>query len=89
MATGHAEVRGALAAYAIGALEEPETARVEDHLASCPECRDEVRQLQEVTTSALGPDGDAPDGLWSRVSEAIRDRRGQDGGEGDVTATTG
>ena len=89
MMPGHADVRSALAAYAIGALDEPERTRVEDHVDSCAECSDEVRQLQEVATAALGPAGEPPAALWSRVSEGVRVRSGQGSSEGDATATTG
>ena len=37
--TGHEAYRGDLAAYALGALEEPEAAELEGHLAECEACR--------------------------------------------------
>lgn len=37
-----------LGAYSLGLLDDAETARVERHLASCPDCRQEVREFESV-----------------------------------------
>ena len=42
---GHEEVRVALGAYAVGALEPGERPEVERHLATCPSCRAELAAL--------------------------------------------
>ena len=42
----HDEFRDDLAAYALGALEEPEAARLEAHLEGCDECRRHLRWLE-------------------------------------------
>src|SRR4051794_4191002 len=51
MTTGH--VIPLLGAYALGALDEQEVSTVQEHLASCPPCRQEAQDLRELTT-ALG-----------------------------------
>jgi anti-sigma factor RsiW len=37
-----------LGAYSLGLLDDAETARVERHLAACPDCRQELRDFQAV-----------------------------------------
>ncbi len=37
-----------LGAYSLGLLEDPEAAEVERHLASCSDCRQEVREFKAV-----------------------------------------
>ncbi|MCR6487189.1 zf-HC2 domain-containing protein [Amycolatopsis sp. OK19-0408] len=39
-----------LGAYSLGLLEAAEAARVERHLAACPDCRQEVREFEAVRT---------------------------------------
>ncbi|HEX9935815.1 MAG TPA: anti-sigma factor [Longimicrobium sp.] len=48
----HDDVRAALAAEALGALDGAEAAAVRAHLATCPECRRELASLEE-TAAAL------------------------------------
>jgi anti-sigma-K factor RskA len=43
---GHEELRDDLAAYALGALEEPEAERLRAHLEGCEECRRRLRWLE-------------------------------------------
>ena len=43
-----AEIQPNLAAFVLGGLEPEEAAEVRSHLASCPSCHDEVRELQKV-----------------------------------------
>ena len=69
----HDKVKRSLAAYALGALDEDETASVERHLEVCPECRAEVGELREATTSLVEPADAPPADVWERVSKAIRD----------------
>jgi anti-sigma-K factor RskA len=42
----HDELRGDLAAYALGALDEPEAERLRAHLEGCEECRRQLRWLE-------------------------------------------
>jgi anti-sigma factor RsiW len=85
MPTAHINVRNALPAYAIGASDEHERARVERHLAVCALCEAELAHLRDVATSALAPDCDPPKGVWRRVSQAIQSGQAEDGGASRVT----
>jgi anti-sigma-K factor RskA len=68
-----AEVHPNLAAFVLGGLEPEEAAEVRRHLASCPRCQDEVRELRKVNRAleAAPPPADPPsylkDGILSRV----------------------
>jgi anti-sigma factor RsiW len=74
-----------LSAYALGALDAEEVARIDDHLHDCPDCRAELAELRKATdeldqlppeTFVHGP----PDG-----DRALRRALGQlrmDGGKG-------
>ena len=77
MSSGHAKVRGLLAAHAVGALEGADMVLVEEHVDACGACREELRQLREVATSTLGSEADAPDALWGRVSSSLPQRPDQ------------
>jgi anti-sigma-K factor RskA len=44
--TSHEELRGDLAAYALGALDQPEAERLRAHLEGCEECRHHLRWLE-------------------------------------------
>lgn len=63
-----------LAAYALGTLDRDEAARLETHLAACPECRQELRELVHIAAmlpAALAVDGPAlPAHLKARVMAA-------------------
>jgi predicted anti-sigma-YlaC factor YlaD len=58
MNDGCGERRIALGAYAVGALEAAERDQVEDHLAQCASCREELSALVELTPvlGRLSPD---------------------------------
>jgi hypothetical protein len=71
-----AHVRELLEEYALGALEPSEHAEVERHLAACPECREQARELEALagrlpsalaSASALEP----PPPLRERVLAAV------------------
>jgi anti-sigma-K factor RskA len=68
-----AEVHPNLAAFILNGLEPEEAAEVRRHLASCPRCQDEVRELRKVNRAleAAPPPADPPsylkDGILSRV----------------------
>lgn len=59
-------------AYAADALPEPERLAFERHLATCPDCEQEVRELQ-ATTAQLGMAvaEPVPDRVWQQISERI------------------
>lgn len=60
--------------YALGALPEPERARVAAHLAVCPACREQSRVLEEVAIAlpATLPPRDTPAGLRARILATAR-----------------
>ena len=69
----HDKIRGSLAAYALGALDEHETSAVEQHLELCAPCRSEVAELREAAASLVEPEDVPPADVWGRVSKAIHD----------------
>ena len=68
-----AEVHPNLAAFVLDGLEPEEAAEIRRHLASCPRCQDEVRELRKVNRvlEAAPPPADPPgylkEGILSRV----------------------
>ena len=72
--TGHEAYRDDLAAYVLGALEEPEAAELEGHLAECESCRIELRWLEPAvdllprSVEQLEP----PAGLRKRLMATVR-----------------
>jgi hypothetical protein len=68
-----AEVHPNLAAFVLDGLEPEEAAEIRRHLASCPRCRDKVRELRKVNRAleAAPPPADPPsylkDGILSQV----------------------
>ena len=44
----HAEIRHALGSYVLGALAPDERMAIDEHLLTCPECRDEVADLAPI-----------------------------------------
>jgi predicted anti-sigma-YlaC factor YlaD len=67
MTTSCADARLASGAYLLGALEPPERAALEQHLETCPACRDEIAELAvlpgllgRVDLAALSTDEPAP-----------------------------
>jgi anti-sigma-K factor RskA len=68
-----AEVHPNLAAFVLDGLEPEEAAEVRRHLACCPRCQDQVRELRKVNRAleAAPPPADPPsylkDGILSRV----------------------
>jgi Anti-sigma-K factor rskA/Putative zinc-finger len=74
---GRDDVHTLVGAYALDAVDDVDRARVERHLASCPECAEELRSLTE-TAARLGTAAatDPPPGLRARVlAEAARTRQ--------------
>jgi hypothetical protein len=49
----HEEYKQLVALEAVGALDEEERARLEEHLPSCGECREELRELTDAAASLL------------------------------------
>ncbi len=74
--TDHEDLQDLVAAYALDALDPAEARQVEDHLETCPRCRDDLRNHREVIGLAAYESQEAPPGLWDRVAAAIRDDEG-------------
>ncbi|HXE99934.1 MAG TPA: anti-sigma factor [Solirubrobacterales bacterium] len=78
---GHESYRGDLAAYALGALEEPEAAELEGHLAECEACRIELRWLEPAvdllprSVEQLEPPAGLRKQLMATVRAEARDAR--------------
>ncbi|HEY6957847.1 MAG TPA: anti-sigma factor [Candidatus Limnocylindria bacterium] len=60
--------------YALGALAEPDRARVAAHLADCPACREQSRLLEEVAIALPDtlPEQEVPARLRSRILATAR-----------------
>lgn len=69
----HEEIQELLGAYALHAVEPDEADVVERHLEVCPRCRSEVAGHREVATFLGNTGGDAPEGLWDRISSQLEE----------------
>jgi anti-sigma-K factor RskA len=69
----HRECAESLAAYALGALPEAESARVKQHLSSCRECRADLEWLRSAvdTLPASVPQVEPPPALKARVMQIV------------------
>jgi anti-sigma-K factor RskA len=72
-----AEVHPNLAAFVLDGLEPEEAAEVRRHLASCPRCQDEVRELRKVNRAleAAPPPADPPSYLKEGILSRVRAER--------------
>ncbi|MBI2766885.1 MAG: anti-sigma factor [Chloroflexi bacterium] len=63
-----------LAAYALGALDPEDRARVEGHLAGCTVCRDELARYSAVAAALREDSSEAapPELVWERIAAHIR-----------------
>jgi anti-sigma factor RsiW len=71
----HDSLMGEAGAFVLGALEPAEQAAFEGHLATCPECRDEVEQLRmavDALPRSVEPFA-APPSLKRSLMEAVRE----------------
>ena len=69
-----AEIHANLAAFPFGGLEPKEAAEVEDHLASCCGCQDELAELRKVNRalqSAAAP-ADPPSYFKDKILSSVR-----------------
>jgi hypothetical protein len=69
----HDDAAELLGAYALDAVEPDEVEAIEEHLRTCPRCRDELQAHREVVGVLAYPGQEAPDGMWDRVAERIHD----------------
>jgi anti-sigma factor RsiW len=64
-------IQDLLGAYALDAVDPEEAARVDEHLASCPRCRQEVDEHRTTMVALAAGGGPAPDQVWDRIAGAI------------------
>ncbi len=76
--TPHEEFQELLGAYALDAVDDDERLLLEDHLRTCPACRDEVEVHREVAAH-LAEAGAPPGQLWGRIAASLH---ADEGGEG-------
>lgn len=69
----HQETQELLGAFALDAVDVEEAVAVEGHLATCPRCRDEVREHREVASLLAYVGTTAPEGMWDRLAAALED----------------
>jgi Anti-sigma-K factor rskA, C-terminal/Putative zinc-finger len=69
-----AEIHPSLAAFVLDGSEPEEAAEVRRHLASCPSCRNELRELQKVNRAleAAPPSADPPSYLKDEILARVR-----------------
>ena len=71
----HEEVRDLVAVHALDALDGSDLAFVEAHLAGCPNCRADLKELREVAALLVAPEApphDSWDRLLAGLDEAAR-----------------
>lgn len=68
--TEHTLIHELIPLYALDALDPNEVAEVESHLLECEICAAELDSHRSVT-SAMVPDGPAPEHVWDRIQGAI------------------
>lgn len=78
--TGCGDISELLGVYALDATDPDERAAVDAHLAVCPRCAQEVAEHRETIGLLAASGGDAPDGVWERISQSI------DGGRSQIPA---
>ena len=62
--------RDDLAAYALDGLDAADRAALEAHLATCPECQDDLAAYHETLAMTV-EDEDPPPDLWDRIVDVI------------------
>jgi anti-sigma factor RsiW len=70
----HDEAAELLGAYALHAVDDDERALIDAHLETCPRCRAELRDHEAVAGLLGNSGGDAPDGLWDRIADALEEQ---------------
>jgi hypothetical protein len=71
MMKNHDEIREALGAYALDAVDEREGAEIERHLSGCEGCRAEVTEHREMVARLAEVDLPPPAGVWERIQKSI------------------
>jgi anti-sigma-K factor RskA len=67
----HDTAAGLLGAYALHALDPGETEAVEEHVASCPRCTEELAEHYAVAALLGNAGDDAPPELWDRIAAGL------------------
>jgi len=69
--SNHDEIRALLGAFALDAVDGEEHETVEIHLRYCPQCRAEMAEYREVAALIGYGGAPAPEGVWSRIVDAL------------------
>ena len=72
MSLSHDEIRGLLAAFALGAVPPDEEAAIEAHLDDCVTCRAELAALVEATIALETPRAESDHRTLERLIERLR-----------------
>jgi anti-sigma factor RsiW len=67
----HDEIIELLGAFALDAVGPGEAAAVREHLATCPRCRDEVTQHQQVAGILAASGGEASPTVWDGIAARL------------------
>ena len=67
----HQEIQELLGAFALDAVDPTEAVVVESHLATCPRCRNEIREHREVASLLAYAGTSAPEGMWDRLAATL------------------
>lgn len=67
----HNDLEDLLGVYALDAVDEDERLSVDQHLPTCARCRAEVQEHREVAALLAHSGAPAPEGLWTRIAEAL------------------
>ena len=78
-AEGCEAIQELLGACALDSVYPEEADRVNDHLANCPRCRQEVDRHRETIALLGAAGGTAPDQVWDRIAGAIGPQTPPDG----------
>ncbi|HEV8063624.1 MAG TPA: anti-sigma factor [Acidimicrobiales bacterium] len=75
----HEEIEEMLGAYALDAVSPAEREEIENHLAECPRCQQEVAAHLQVAGVLGSLGGTAPVGLWDKIAGALSIESGDAG----------
>lgn len=67
----HEAMRELVAVYALDAADPSEVGPIEDHLRSCPRCREELAAHRQAAALLAYSGADAPAGVWDRIAGEI------------------
>jgi anti-sigma-K factor RskA len=67
----HEAIMELLGAFAVDAVESDEAVTVQEHLAGCVRCREELTQLQHAAATLGNQGGQAPGEVWDGIASRI------------------